>query len=149
MCNTFNSKRDILAILHGLSTAVLCYYFISLFLFKLSLWYTKNIAKCRASFQFIWNELVSSVVLPYTFCSMSQEYQTSSCECEFIFGHYCLHFTTTENHILTYYYSHIFLKFWASEHFIRPVILRNFSLHIYVFFIFVWCLKVTQGTNWF
>jgi len=35
--------------------------------------YAKNIAQCRARFQFISNILVSSVVLPYIFCSLSQE----------------------------------------------------------------------------
>jgi hypothetical protein len=57
----------------------------------------------------------SSVVLPYIFCSLSQEFKTSSSESEFIFGHYCLHFTTTDNQNLTYYYSHIF--FLNYEHY--------------------------------
>jgi len=40
--------------------------------------------------------------------SLSQEFKTSSCECEFSFGHYCLHFTITDNLNLIYYYSHFF-----------------------------------------
>ena len=109
--------------------------------------HAKNIAQCMARFQFISNILVSSVVLPYIFCILCQEFKTSSCECEFSFGYYCLHFTTTDNQNFTYYYSH-FLNY---EHYNTALGLSLWEMFLYnyVFFISIWCFKTTDGTNLF
>jgi hypothetical protein len=100
-----------LAIVRSLSKAAVCIILEVCFSSSCQCGMLKNIAQCRASFQFISNVLVSSAILPYTFCSLSQEFKTNSYESEFIFGHYCLHFTTKDKQNLTYYYySYIFLK---------------------------------------